>query len=48
MTAEGVENKEQLTYLRNQGCDEVQGYYFSKPFPSDRLKDFLANYRLYS
>lgn len=48
ITAEGVENKEQLAYLQNQGCDEVQGYYFSKPLPSDRLKDFLANYRLNS
>ncbi len=48
ITAEGVETQEQLTYLQNQGCDEVQGYYFSRPLSSDRLKDFLTNYRLNS
>jgi EAL domain-containing protein (putative c-di-GMP-specific phosphodiesterase class I) len=30
--AEGVETEEQLDYLRRHGCDEMQGYYFSKPF----------------
>lgn len=35
--AEGVETKEQLTYLRAQGCDEVQGYFFSRPVP---VEDF--------
>jgi diguanylate cyclase (GGDEF)-like protein/PAS domain S-box-containing protein len=29
--AEGVETHEQLTYLREHGCDQMQGYYFSKP-----------------
>ena len=29
--AEGVETVEQLAYLRRHGCDEMQGYYFSKP-----------------
>lgn len=29
--AEGVETKEQLEFLRSQMCDEIQGYYFSKP-----------------
>jgi EAL domain-containing protein (putative c-di-GMP-specific phosphodiesterase class I) len=32
--AEGVETRQQLTYLRNEGCSEVQGYYFSKPKPA--------------
>lgn len=44
ITAEGVETKEQLDYLQNEGCDEVQGYYFSKPLSSDRLKDFALAY----
>ena len=33
--AEGVEHLEQLEMLRRQGCDEVQGYYFSVPLPAD-------------
>jgi len=40
-TAEGVETAEQLDFLRSQGCDEAQGYFFSKPQPSANLTDFL-------
>jgi EAL domain-containing protein (putative c-di-GMP-specific phosphodiesterase class I) len=36
--AEGVEREEQLEILRKEGCDEVQGYFFSRPLPS---KDFI-------
>lgn len=35
--AEGVETVEQLDYLRQQGCDYVQGYYFYRPLPGDEL-----------
>jgi EAL domain-containing protein (putative c-di-GMP-specific phosphodiesterase class I) len=33
VVAEGVENAAQLAYLRQLGCDVVQGYFFSKPMP---------------
>jgi diguanylate cyclase (GGDEF)-like protein len=35
--AEGVENDAQLAYLRNYGCDEVQGYFFSRPVPAQEF-----------
>jgi diguanylate cyclase (GGDEF)-like protein/PAS domain S-box-containing protein len=39
--AEGVETASQLAFLRLQGCDEVQGYYFSKPLPAAQLAAFV-------
>jgi EAL domain-containing protein (putative c-di-GMP-specific phosphodiesterase class I) len=35
--AEGVENEEQMSFLRAHQCDEVQGYYFSKPLTIEQL-----------
>ena len=40
--AEGVETGEQLQFLKNAGCDVVQGYYLSKPVPFNELKTFLG------
>ncbi len=35
--AEGVESGEQLELLRTNGCDEIQGYYFSRPQPASEI-----------
>jgi len=42
--AEGVETKEQLNMLRDMGCDNVQGYYFSKPLSPEKLKAYIFNF----
>jgi diguanylate cyclase (GGDEF)-like protein len=39
--AEGVENLEQLKVLKEQGCDEIQGYYFHRPLPAEALEKLL-------
>ncbi len=43
--AEGVETAEQLAFLRLHGCNEIQGYYFSKPLPSVEFERFLHDNR---
>ena len=43
--AEGVETAEQLAYLREIKCDEIQGYYFSKPVPAEELAQLLREGR---
>jgi diguanylate cyclase (GGDEF)-like protein/PAS domain S-box-containing protein len=42
--AEGVETAEQLDYLRRQGCDEMQGYYFSRPLAADAFERLLRDH----
>jgi len=39
--AEGVENEAQMSFLRAHQCDEIQGYYFSKPLTVDQIADKL-------
>ena len=40
--AEGVETQAQLDFLRAHACDEIQGYFYSKPVPADEFARLLA------
>jgi EAL domain-containing protein (putative c-di-GMP-specific phosphodiesterase class I) len=44
-TAEGVEAAEQVALLRQLGADRVQGYYFSRPLPADRIETLFKQPR---
>jgi len=41
VVAEGVEKAEQLAFLKEIGCDVIQGYYFSKPLTADKFEQFV-------
>ncbi len=45
VVAEGVEKEAQLAYLRRHNCDELQGYYFSKPVPEAEFTQMLSEGR---
>ncbi len=42
--AEGVETKDHEDFLREEGCDEVQGFRYSRPIPSEEFDSFLNGY----
>jgi EAL domain-containing protein (putative c-di-GMP-specific phosphodiesterase class I) len=42
VVAEGVETAEQMSILRDYRCDEVQGFYFSKPLPAAQVAELLG------
>ena len=41
-TAEGVETRQQLDLVRDLGCTDVQGFYYSPPVPVRELTEILA------
>lgn len=43
IVAEGVETSEQVAYLKDNGCDKIQGYYYSKPIPSMNLENWISS-----
>ena len=43
--AEGVESEAQSELLREFQCDEIQGYWLTRPMPADELADFIRNYQ---
>jgi len=43
--AEGVETEEQLTFLSSHRCDQIQGYFFSRPIPAEAVTRFLREGR---
>lgn len=43
VVAEGVETREQLIFLRDNHCDSIQGYYFSKPVPAEEFTKLLQS-----
>ena len=43
VTAEGVETKAQLDFLKSIGCDELQGYYLGRPMPIENLPAAILN-----
>jgi diguanylate cyclase (GGDEF)-like protein/PAS domain S-box-containing protein len=42
--AEGVETAEQLAFLKEKECDEIQGYYFSKPLTADDFSEYVKSH----
>lgn len=46
VVSEGVETPEQLDWLRQHGCVEAQGFFFSRPIPADQIADFVSTFAL--
>lgn len=44
VVAEGIETREQLDFLSESGCDELQGYYISRPLPAEHILGLLQTF----
>lgn len=40
IVAEGVENEAQVNFLKENNCDEMQGYFYGRPMPMDNFLEF--------
>ena len=45
VVAEGVENEVQLNFLDREGCDVVQGFYYSRPMQADQVIDYVDSFK---
>ena len=45
IVAEGVENESEAAMMTNFGCTEMQGFYFSRALPADRVSEFLSTFQ---
>jgi EAL domain-containing protein (putative c-di-GMP-specific phosphodiesterase class I) len=48
VVAEGVETEEQMNFLKEHSCDEMQGFYFSKPVVPEQFADLLRKHVSFS
>ena len=46
VVAEGVETERQLTFLRGENCDEIQGYWLARPLDAEACRGFIVGYRM--
>ncbi len=44
VVAEGAETKEQVAFLKERSCDEIQGFFYSKPLPSEAFETFVRDF----
>ena len=44
LVAEGAETEEQVAFLKENDCDYIQGYYYSKPLPEDEFIEFMETH----
>ena len=48
VVAEGLDTEEQMAFLKEQGCDELQGFLFSRPLPVDQINTWLEENQVWS
>jgi diguanylate cyclase (GGDEF)-like protein/PAS domain S-box-containing protein len=46
VVAEGVETNKQLTFLTSLGCEQLQGYLYSKPLPTEKFQQYLISHQV--